>query len=165
MLRTVVTLAALLVAGMAPAQDRRDADRRDGDQTTLDDAMRIGGEWAGTYTCVQGATAMRLRIELSRGRELKALMHFFAASDNPDVPEGCFMLTGEFDQNGNVELIEDRWIVQPANYRMIGFEGAVNRDGQSFGGRIIGPPGCTRFALTRARAARPLPPACEAAAK
>lgn len=161
-------VAALLMAGAASAQDKRDIDRPDMDQPNVqrrDDVARIAGEWTGTYVCVQGVTAMRLVVKPSAGRELRALMHFFAAPDNPDVPEGCFTLTGTLDRNGDVELHQDEWIVQPPNYRMIGFEGEVDRDGGLFRGRIVGPPGCTRFRLTREKVSRPLPAACEKAAR
>lgn len=177
---TAGALAALLLAGgVLSAQDRRDTDRRDTDRRDLDrtdterptlerrdDVARVAGEWSGRYTCVQGVTAMRLVITPSGGRNVKALMHFFAAPENPDVPEGCFTLTGEFDRRtGEIDLRQERWIVQPPGYQMIDFEGDVDRDDRQLRGKVIGPAGCTRFRLTRERASRPLPPACEKAAR
>ncbi len=165
--------ALLLMGGAASAQDKLDIDRRDADRSDRDglnlerrdDVSRIAGEWTGSYVCAQGVTAMRLVVKPSGGQELRALMHFFAAPDNPDVPEGCFTLTGTFDRNGDLDLHQNEWIIQPPGYRMIGFEGELNRDGTLFRGRVVGPPGCTRFRLTREKVARPLPEACEKAGR
>lgn len=173
MARAWMLVAALLLAGGAlTAQDRRDGDRRDNDRPDIersrpeprDEVARVAGEWTGKYTCVQGVTAMRLVIAPAGGRNVKALMHFFAAPENPDVPEGCFLLTGDFDRDTReLDLNQDRWIVQPPNYRMIDLEGKIDPDDGRLVGRIVGPAGCTRFRLTRETASRPLPEACEKA--
>ena len=168
--RGLAVVMALLIGGAASTQERRNTNKPDLEAPSVaprGDLARIAGEWSGTYTCNQGVTAMRLVIAPAGERRVKALMHFFAAPENPDVPEGCFTLTGTFDKaNGAVDLGAERWIVQPTNYLMIDLDGDVDRDGSRLRGRVIGPNNsCKRFALTRAKAVRPLPEACAMAMK
>ena len=161
------TLALLLIGGAASTREQNDVDRPDVEAPQTErhhDVATITGEWGGTYTCMQGVTAVRLVIAPAGERRVKALAHFFAAPENPDVPEGCFMLGGTFNlTSGDLDLGAERWVIQPTNYRMIDLVGAVDRDGGQLRGRVLGPKGCTSFALTRAKATRPLPEACEKA--
>jgi hypothetical protein len=55
------------------------------------------------------------------------------------------------------------WIVRPRGYGMADLVGKIDEKGEDFGGRLVGPRGCTTFSLTREKVARPLPAACAAA--
>ena len=144
------TLAvALATAGNAAAQD-----------------SRYAGEWTGKYICGQGVTGMRLVVTATGAGGARAVAHFFAVPENPDVPEGCFSLTGLFDKmSGQFSLRHEHWIMRPRNYGMADLDGKVDEKGEDFGGRLVGPRGCTTFSLTRAKASRPLPARCAAALK
>jgi hypothetical protein len=145
---SVTVIAHMLVcvtaAGQAYAQDDRYA-----------------GEWTGKYVCAQGVTAIRLVVKPTGAGGARAVAHFFATPENPRVPEGCFALTGLFDQvSGEFALRSNRWIVRPRNYSMPNMSGTVDAAGKAFGGRMSGVKGCSTFSLTREPVGRPLPSAC-----
>jgi hypothetical protein len=141
-------MAVVLAAGGAIAQDDR-----------------YSGEWSGKYLCGQGVTAMQLIVTPTGAGGAKALLLFYATPENPGVPEGCFTLTGLFDQvSGQFSLRKGHWIKRPRNYAMTDMEGMVDAKGQAFGGRLVGLRGCSTFSLTRAKASRALPPDCAAEA-
>ena len=144
-----VALAIAGSAGSAQAQDDRYA-----------------GEWTGKYVCAQGVTGMRLVVTATGAGGARAVAHFFAVPENPDVPEGCFSLTGLFDKpSGQFSLRRAHWIVRPRGYGMADLVGTVDAKGESFGGRVVGPRGCSTFSLTREKVSRPLPARCAAAVK
>lgn len=119
----------------------------------------IGGEWSGKYFCGQGVTGVQLIFSDDGSR---ALFHFYAVPENPDVPEGCFTMAGFFDPNtSTLNLTAGQWLVRPHNYRTANVFGLVDADGQNFLGHLIGPPGCSIITLTREASPRPLPNACE----
>jgi hypothetical protein len=127
---------------------------------------RFAGEWSGKYVCGQGVTALHVILTPTGGGGVKALAHFFAAPENPRVPEGCFTMTGLFEKStGQLSLRKDRWIMRPRNYAMTDFDGTIDADGRTFSGRLSGVQGCAAFSLTRDPVARPMPAACEAASR
>jgi hypothetical protein len=127
---------------------------------------RYAGEWTGKYVCGQGVTAIRLVVLPTGAGGARAVAHFFATPENPRVPEGCFALTGLFDQvTGEFSLRPARWIVRPRSYSMPGLSGMVDGSGKAFGGRMSGVKGCSTFSLTRDPVSRPMPVQCAAAAQ
>ncbi len=119
----------------------------------------IGGEWSGRYFCAQGVTGAQLIFSDDGAR---ALFHFYAVPENPGVPEGCFAMSGFFEPVGRtLNLTAGQWIVRPRNFRTANVSGLFDANRQNFLGRLLGPPGCSVIALTRAPSPRPLPNACE----
>lgn len=112
-------------------------------------AQDLRGTWHGTYTCLQGNTALSLTVEPRKDGTLGALFHFEAAPDNPAVPTGCFEMSGRVDPaSGRLELRPLRWLRRPADYLMVGLDGRLSRNGQVLEGRVLGP-GCTTFRVER----------------
>jgi hypothetical protein len=125
------------------------------------DQRTMSGEWSGKYVCRQGVTGARLVLSEDGSR---ALFHFYGLPENPGVPEGCFSMSGFFDQaSGELNLTAGKWIVRPRNYMTANVAGNLDANGQNFVGRILGPAGCSNIFLARAPAPRPLPSACERA--
>jgi hypothetical protein len=109
----------------------------------------FGGTWRGTYVCAQGNTALALTIAPRKDGTVSALFHFAAAPDNPDVRTGCFEMQGRAgDTPGEIALRPVRWLRRPANYLMVGLDGAISADGGRIEGLVRGP-GCTVFRVER----------------
>src|SRR3978361_2363779 len=73
-----------------------------------------GGEWTGEYVCNQGVTGARLILSEDGSH---GLFHFYALPDNPRVPEGCYRVTGVFNNaNGGLAIIPGEWYLRPRNY-------------------------------------------------
>jgi hypothetical protein len=149
----VVSVLLLAAAGTALAQDARPE-------------QRYAGEWTGKYVCGQGVTAMRLVVVSTGAGGARAVAHFFPTPENPRVPEGCFALTGLFDQvTGEFGLRQANWIVRPRGYSMVDLIGTVDAKGTAFGGRITNLKGCSTFSLTREPVSISMPPRCMAASQ
>lgn len=78
----------------------------------------LTGTWAGTYTCAQGLTGLRLVIQAAAGGTLTATFNFFAVASNPSVPSGSYTMTGTYSSAG-VKLTQKQWISQPSGYEMV----------------------------------------------
>ncbi len=123
----------------------------------------FAGTWRGAYVCAQGNTAVALTIEPRKDGTVSALFHFEAAPDNPDVSTGCFEMQGRAgDAPGAIALRPVRWLHRPANYVMVGLDGAISADGARIEGVVRGP-GCTAFRVERS-AGPPGGEACRAGA-
>jgi hypothetical protein len=107
----------------------------------------VVGVWTGTYTCNQGLSGMRLTITGSGGDTLRATVEFYAVAGNPSVPDGSYVLTGDYSASGGLVLIPDYWINEPAGYEMVGLSGPAP-SGNSMHGRVQGV-NCTTFSVTR----------------
>src|ERR1700733_5920203 len=55
------------------------------------------GQWEGSYSCIQGQTALELSVMPADENHFNAFFHFHSLSSNPSVPEGCFTMKGAFD--------------------------------------------------------------------
>jgi len=109
----------------------------------------LRGTWRGGYVCGQGHTALALTIEPRKDGTLSALFHFEAASDNPDVPTGCFEMEGRLEPaSGRLVLERRRWLLRPPDYVMVDLDGTVAPGRDRIEGRVIGP-WCTGFAVAR----------------
>jgi hypothetical protein len=125
-------------------------------------AQQVTGYWRGTYDCAQGLTGINLTIRQGFGVTIEAVFHFYAVAQNPGVPTGCFRMLGQYDpatRSFVLESDERQWIVQPPNYLVVNFRGALSADGRSMQGRVEGP-GCSQFGLQRLERPPLAPPAC-----
>jgi hypothetical protein len=107
----------------------------------------VVGVWAGTYTCNQGLTGMRMTITDAGGDTVRATVDFYAVASNPGVPDGSYVLTGTYSQSNGLVLIPDHWINQPDGYVMVGLSGPQPSGGSMHG--TVQDPGCSTFSVTR----------------
>ena len=118
-----------------------------------------GGEWTGKYVCGQGVTGARLVLSPDGSR---GVFHFYPLPDNPRVPEGCFQVTGVFnDFTGALAILPTgTWYLKPRGYSPAAFTGTVDERGENFSGKIVGLTGCASVFLSRAAPTLPLPSVC-----
>ena len=137
-------LGLLLAAGMAlPAAAQ---------------SRSAGGEWTGKYVCRQGVTGARLILSADGSR---GVFHFFPLPENPRAAEGCYQVTGVFNEtSGALAIIPGAWYLKPRNYLPAAFNGTVDARGENFEGRIVGLEGCASVFLSRATPTLPLPSVC-----
>jgi hypothetical protein len=119
----------------------------------------VGGEWTGKYVCGQGVTGARLILSPDGSR---GVFHFYPLPDNPRVPEGCFQVSGVFnDSTGALAVLPTgTWYLKPRNYLPAAFTGTVDERGENFSGTITGLAGCASVFLSRAAPTLPLPTVC-----
>jgi hypothetical protein len=104
--------------------------------------------WLGDYDCVQGTTALALRVIDVRGRVVRAIFDFH---HTPTSAAGSYLVSGTYDPSTHrVRFDPGRWIVRPEDYVMTSMEGEVASDGSLFAGRVTFP-GCGAFQLKPAR--------------
>ena len=121
-----------------------------------DSKIPVYSVWAGTYTCAQGITNVRLTIETrAGGGAATAHFEFGPNETNRSVPRGDYWLKGAMreDTNGRLEvtLRPDRWGVRPNNYVMVGLTARSGRDQRSLVGTIDNP-SCTTINVDRVNA-------------
>jgi hypothetical protein len=133
---TLVSLMALFAIAPALAQPR-----------TADD---IVGVWRGTYSCVQGETALEFRVTQSGDGGLEATFDFSATPRNPSVAAGSYRMSGRALSPTTFLFTPTEWIDRPDGYEMVSLAGIVRRG--VFSGEIAHP-GCGAFRLTRVRGA------------
>jgi len=125
------------------------------------DTRTVLGEWVGTYTCAQGLTGLTLTLTEATPTSANALFHFYADPRNPRVPTGCFSMDGGYDPaSGQLALKGGPWLLRPAGYSVVSFDGRVDAEGRHFEGVVRGPSGCTTFALARAPSPATPQPKC-----
>jgi hypothetical protein len=90
---------------------------------------------------------MRLTITGSGGDTVRATVEFYAVAGNPGVPDGSYVLTGNYSASSGLVLIPDHWINEPAGYGMVGLSGP-SPSGNSMRGTVQGV-NCTTFSVTR----------------
>ena len=110
-------------------------------------AEGLAGGWTGTYTCLQGVTALDLSVQERKGGTLAAQFHFHADPTNPGVPEGCYNMRGTYDAaSRRLSLAATSWVRRPRGYVTVDMEGTRDRAGSLLAGRILSE-GCTGFVL------------------
>jgi hypothetical protein len=121
------------------------------------------GTWVGEYSCGQGRTGLTLTVGGADSDHLDAVFDFYPAAGNPELPEGCYVMSGRYDRSkGSLSLSAGRWMLQPPNYVTVDLAGNVS--GGSFKGTVRGP-SCSTFDLHRTKASPHVPnPACVATA-
>jgi hypothetical protein len=125
-------------------------------------------EWLGHYTCAQGVTALRLAIDIERGREERqatperievhdrgaavAIFEFGPLDENPGVPRGSYRMTGvvTIAPSGElqVDLTPREWLEQPTGYMMVGLSATSDPQRQTLRGHIDNT-SCGTLELTR----------------
>jgi len=107
------------------------------------------GAWKGAYGCAQGVTGLTLTIEPAADDVVSATYEFYAAPENPGVPNGSFRMTGTY-QAGKLALQGSEWIDQPPGYLMVDYESNPNKgiDPHHLFGIVLGP-GCTLFTMDK----------------
>ncbi|QQS12103.1 MAG: hypothetical protein IPK81_21720 [Rhodospirillales bacterium] len=122
----------------------------------------LTGYWQGKYDCAQGVTGVTLTIRETMDAEAEGLFLFYAVSENPGVPTGCYRLRGRYDPaTREVRLVSDesQWLWRPENYVTVNFVGRMEASGGRMRGIVEGP-GCTAFDLRRVADAPPAPEPC-----
>ena len=108
------------------------------------------GFWEGSYSCLQGQTALALRVIPIDGAHFNGIFHFHASAQNPLVPDGCYTMHGELAGDSHqLIFVPGEWIQRPANYVMVGLAGTVA--GETYTGQITGGFNCTAFQLFRVK--------------
>lgn len=113
-------------------------------QTTA--APAVDGVWSGTYTCNQGLTGIKMTITGPSDNNLQATVDFYPVSSNPGVPNGSYVMTGNYSSSGGLVLTPDHWIDQPPGYQMVGFS-SPGPSGSSMEGTVQAD-GCTTFSVS-----------------
>jgi hypothetical protein len=76
---------------------------------------QVLADYSGQYTCIQGTTAMQLRVfgDISEQTH-RVVFQFGPTVSNPTIPAGSFVLEGTYQTNGGViDLHPIQWISQP----------------------------------------------------
>jgi hypothetical protein len=107
------------------------------------------GAWEGAYGCAQGVTGLTLTVEAPVDGQVSAIYKFYAAPENPGVPDGSFRMTGTYEE-GKLALVGSEWIDRPPGYEMVDYESNadVGIDPHHLFGTVLGP-GCTLFTMDK----------------
>lgn len=141
-IRTIVLLAALSSPALAQ------------------NAATPTGTWDGTYSCIQGKTALHLAIRQDIGDTLTAVFSFSALPSNASVPKGSFEMAGTFDPSTNhLRLSPGAWLAHPRDFVSVGLDGKLACSGSHLVGKVTGGAFCTSFDLVRDGSA-PGTPSC-----
>jgi hypothetical protein len=107
------------------------------------------GTWRGVYECAQGLTGLDLTLTVLPSRRVTAVFSFYAVPQNPDVPSGEFVMTGEFGPNpAHLLLHAGAWTAQPFFYVTVDLDGEFRVGPDEYRGKVLGP-GCSFFRLRR----------------
>lgn len=99
--------------------------------------------YTGTYNCLQGDTPLNLTI-IGRARgAVKAQFDFVVPQTGV---RGYYLMYGMVGPQGQTALYPDRWLFQPAGYRMVGLSGNLSADGRELSGIVTGT-GCRQFVV------------------
>jgi hypothetical protein len=123
-------------------------------------AQEVSGDWAGTYTCAQGVTALDLSLAQTAAGDVDALFHFFADPSNPEVPDGCYAMRGRFDpETRRIRLNAKQWLHRPDGYVTVNISGLLDPKGERIDG-VVQFAGCGAFTLRRVARTPTRPEAC-----
>ena len=88
---------------------------------------------------------------------VRASFKFYGTSNNPNIPEGEYIMNGSYDKkSGKLHLGGVQWVNRPQNYDMVPLSGRIDTSEKSFVGRIEFQ-GCQKFTLTRMSSEGPTP--------
>src|SRR5262249_6980375 len=91
------------------------------------------------YNCAQGATAVRLSLDIDPDGATTGVFTFSALPENPHVPSGAYRLRGTTTARSGVITVEvdgDSWIDQPPGYVMVGINASSDPARRNLSGRI-----------------------------
>jgi hypothetical protein len=121
-------------------------------------ARTAAGDWTGKYVCGQGVTGARLILSEDGSR---GVFHFYPLPENPRAAEGCYQVTGVFNNaSGALAIVPGVWYMRPRGYKPAAFSGTVDERSQNFAGKIIELQGCASVFLSHATPTQPLPSVC-----
>ena len=103
-------------------------------------SSNIIAQYSGTYACGQGTTGLELQVLSSEpSSPVQVVFNFVPIEANPDVPNGSFLMDGQFDlTGGTLDLRPQHWITRPAFYTMVGLSGSSIDGGVTFTGSVRG---------------------------
>jgi hypothetical protein len=106
----------------------------------------LSGEWTGSYSCYQGATALTLSIE-PEGEQWRGTFTFGPLKANKGVPHGAYSLS--ITRNGeHYDMQPGAWIEQPDGYVTVALDGTMSADLTTLSGAVLFD-GCDSFEVTR----------------
>lgn len=80
---------------------------------------------------------------------VSAIFNFYPTPQNPSIPAGSYHMNGSFDEaSGELQLGGSSWIKRPQNYDMVPLKGNIDRNTNTFRGRIEFQ-GCLEFTLRK----------------
>jgi hypothetical protein len=104
------------------------------------------GTWVGSYICGQGYTGGTLVISKMHGENFEGTFHFYPTAKNPGVPDGKYIVFGQYDRESQRILINPgKWIKRPKDYYdtiMVGNFDVMNHTLSAY---FQGVNGCTSF--------------------
>lgn len=110
-----------------------------------------GQIWEGTYLCQQKSTILNLKINevssksvvSSKGITVYPVSAVFEFQTNRGI--GSFLMNGAFvPSNSQLVFSPSSWIKQLRGFRMVGMQGTISADGNSYSG-LINFRGCSKF--------------------
>ena len=111
-------------------------------------------EWAGSYRCYQGLSAVRLTIHARPDGEATLRYDFGPHPENPNQPSGAFEMRGRIRRHGAQGFVGSfepvRWIDQPTNYFMVPLTVQTFRSRRVLRG-VLDHETCGEFAVQRVR--------------
>lgn len=146
----LATIAVLCAACWSGTPSQRAAARDVAPRTPFP----LRSQWAGTYRCTQGATAVVLDLIAQPDGTLDATFTFGPTQDNPRVANGTYHLSGTirgFAEGAfQIELRPERWIGPgPDGYVMTPLSATSSRRWSRMRGRIDHP-ACGELDVRRA---------------
>ncbi|MCL2473669.1 MAG: hypothetical protein FWF23_02020 [Alphaproteobacteria bacterium] len=110
------------------------------------------GQWSGNYACgSEGYTGATLQVDSLKGKDFKGVFRFYATEKNPSAAEGSFEVSGQFDKETGLILINPgKWIKQPKGYSNTVMVGRFDPLKDTLGVYFEGVTGCTSFEAARA---------------
>src|SRR5580700_31381 len=110
----ILTLCCALLVHAVPGASAR----------TLASPDDWSGTWRGVYDCAQGITGLDLTITPLGPRSVTAVFSFHAIPQNPQLPSGEFVMTGQLGPSrGHLLLRAGSWTVQPLLYVTVDLDG------------------------------------------
>lgn len=122
----VAPLAPIPPIGREPSMPVAQAARGPSAASPLGAPFAVGQVWSGTYTCPQGPTEARLRLEGGEGTRLVGTFEFHHRASGK---KGSFAVVGGFDPaTSRLAFAPVQWIERPSRYVTIGLDGELEED-------------------------------------
>ncbi len=98
----------------------------------------LEGTWMGSYTCRQGETGMRMRIQLQTDSSFVGTFEFFPICTNfsSHVEIGKYYFTGKFNSSKSISFDFNYWILKPDGWTYVNKIGALI-DTESLSGKVL----------------------------
>ena len=98
----------------------------------------LEGTWMGSYTCRQGETGMRMRIQVQTDSSFVGTFEFFPICTNyaSHVEIGKYYFTGKFNSSKSISFDFNYWILKPDGWTYVNKIGALI-DTESLSGKVL----------------------------